>query len=333
MPEHNKIAAVFGGTGFIGTQIVRELAAKGYRVKVLTRVPERAYDLKPCGSVGQVVPTACDYNDEVSIETAMKGADVVVNLVGVLFEKKRGDFDRAHVQIPSMIAKACAKKSIDRFVHVSALGIDVANSNYAKTKCTGEEEVLKHFPNATILRPSALFGPDDDFFNMFAELSRFSPILPLVGGGKTKFQPVFVGDVADAVMKSIEIPLSGDTNPQGKVYELGGPEVMTFKEIYKRLFYHTGRTRTLLPLSYGIAKVQGCAFTCASKVFGFITGYTPKPLLTADQIESLKTDNIVQPNSLGFQDLGITPTAMDAILATYLKRFKPGGRFGDKKAA
>ena len=329
MTQDNTIAAVFGGTGFLGTQVVRELAQAGYRIKVVTRVPERVYELKPCGSVGQVVPVACDYKDEESIAAAVAGASVVVNMIGILYEKKSKDFQRAHVDIARVIAQACTDQGVQRFVHVSALGVDKAQSKYAKTKLAGEEAVLNAYPKATILRPSVMFGPNDGFFNMFACL----PVLPLVGGGETKFQPVYVGDVADAVMKALTLPLSGADNPQGKVYELGGPEVLSFKEVYERVCSYTGHQRPMIPLPFGAAKFQGCVFSVGSKMIGLLTGLSPKPPLTADQVESLKSDNVVSEGALTLRNLGVAPTGMCAIVPSYLSRFKPGGRFGTKKTA
>lgn len=330
MSDQYKVACIFGGTGFLGTQIVRELAGAGYRIKVATRCPERAYDLKPCGTVGQVVPYACDYSEE-SIREAVKGAEVVVNAIGILFEKGKSTFKKAHTDIPSMIAQACDDLNVERFVHVSALGVDQAKSRYAKSKLAGEESVLEAFPKVTILRPSVIFGPGDDFFNMFGQMARFLPVLPLVGGGKSLFQPVFVGDVADAVMKAIT--LTGDNDAQGKIYELGGPEVVSFKDIYGRLFDCTGQKRLLMPLPYGLAKIKGAVFSGTSTIVGFVTGLTPRPPLTADQVETLKTDNVVSDNALSFSELGLKPTAMAAILPSYLERFRKGGRFADKKAA
>lgn len=333
MSDQYKVACVFGGTGFLGTQVVRELARAGYRVKVATRVPERAYDLRPCGTVGQVVPYACDYSDEASIYSAVTECEVVVNLIGILFEKGKSTFQRAHAEIPAMIAKACHDRGVERFVHVSALGIEEADSKYAKSKLDGEGRVQEACPYATILRPSVVYGPDDDFFNMFAEFARFVPALPLVGGGKTKFQPVFVGDVADAVMKAITLPASGESNPQGRIYELGGPEVLSFKELYERMFACTGQKRCLVSIPYGIAKVKGTIISGASKCVGFLTGLTPRPMLTADQVETLKSDSVVSEGALSFSELGLKPTAMAAILPSYLARFRKGGRFADKKSA
>jgi uncharacterized protein YbjT (DUF2867 family) len=333
MSHQYKVACVFGGTGFIGTQIVRVLAQAGYRVKVATRIIERAAPLKVTGQVGQVTPFPCCYGEDASIEEAVKGCDVVVNAIGILYQKGKNTFQRAHVDIPEKIATAAAKQGVKRLVHISALGVEEGTSKYAKSKKEGEAKVLEHFPNATILRPSVVFGPNDDFFNMFAELSRILPALPLVGGGETKFQPVYVGDVADAVMAAVTISEFGQKNPLGKLYQLGGPEILTFKEIYKRLFKHIRREKPLIPLPFWLAKIQGCAFTTTSFVVNMITGLYPKPFLTADQVETLKTDTVVAKDALTFKDLGITPHAMDAILQTYLATYRPGGRFGDKKSA
>lgn len=316
MSMKSKVACVFGGTGFVGRQVVRELAAKGVVIKVATRVPERAYFLKPAGAVGQVVPFQCDYNDASSIEAAVEGADFVVNCIGVLFEKgKKQKFQHIHADLPAMIAKACKKAGVERFVHISALGVDKGTSKYAKTKLEGEKNVRSNFSEATILRPSIIFGEDDSFFNMFAEMARYSPVLPLIGGGQTKFQPVFVGDVADAVMASLT-----KMEAQGQIYELGGPEVVSFKDVYERLFHYTGRRRCLVSIPFGLAKVEATFMSLL-----------PKPPLTRDQVESLKTDNVVSKTAQGLGDLGVTSTAMDVILPTYLQSYRSGGRFADVK--
>lgn len=323
MTSNQKVACVFGGTGFLGRQVVRELAKAGYTVKVATRFPESAYFLKPCGTVGQVVPFKCNYADEESVRTAVKGSCSVVNLIGILYERgKRSSFKRAHIEIPTAIAKACAEEKVDRFVHISALGIDEANSKYAKSKKAGEEAVSEAFPQATILRPSVMFGPGDGFFNMFARMAQVLPALPLIGGGKTKFQPVYVGDVADAAMAAITKPASGESNPKGKTYSLGGPEVLSFEEIYKVLFDEIGRSRKLVNLPWPVAKLQGT-----------FLGMLPRPPLTRDQVCSLKTDNIVPEGAPGLADLGVEPTGMAAILPSYLACYRPGGRFGGKNAA
>ena len=321
MCHHFKTATVFGGTGFIGAQIVRELARQDYTVKIATRVPERAYFLRPCGVVGQIVPLYCDYSDRKSIEDAVSGSDVVVNCIGLLVEKKKGAFEKVHVDIPKTIAKACAKLGVKRFVHISSLGV-YSRSQYGKTKLDGEKAVLKEYPKATILRPSVVFGPQDEFFNMFAEMARYVPILPLIGGGKTKFQPVYVGDIADAVMSAITIQDVREDSPCGKIYELGGPEVVTFRDIYEILFKYTGRRRALMSLPWGLAKLQ-------SRFMAIL----PNPPLTPDQVESLKDDNIVTAEALTIENLGIEPTGMAQILPGYLERFRPGGKFANKKTA
>lgn len=310
-------ACIFGGTGFIGRQIVRELARAGYTVKVATRAPERAYFLKTAGNVGQIVPFACQYGDDVSLRAAVKGCDVVVNCIGVLYEKGKNTFPRIHTELPRAIAKACREEKVSRFIHISALGCDQAHSKYSKSKHNGELAVYENFQAATILRPSVVFGADDTFFNMFARLSILSPVLPLIGGGQTKFQPVYVNDIAQAVAAAIK-----DAQTAGKTYEIGGPDVVSFRQIYERLFKETGRKVCLLSLPWGVAKIQGA-----------LMGLLPAPMLTADQVENLKTDNVVQQEALTLQDLGVRATDMDVILPTYLARYKEGGRFGGKKRA
>ena len=321
MAPHYKTATIFGGKGFIGSQIVRALAQKGYIVKVATRVPERAYFLKPCGTVGQIAPVHCDYSDKKSVESAVANADVVVNCIGLLYEKKKGDFKRAHVDIPKMIAKACAKNESARFIHISSLGVH-SPSKYGETKLEGEEEILKEFPAATILRPSIVFGPQDEFFNMFAKMARYLPFLPLIGGGHTKFQPVYVGDIADCVMAAIAIDNSHEHCACGKIYELGGPQIVSFREVYELLFKYTGRRRALITLPWGLAKIQ-------SRFMALL----PNPPLTPDQVESLKEDNIVTDTALTIEDLGIQATGMAQILPTYLEHYRAGGRFAEKKIA
>ncbi len=318
-----KTATIFGGTGFVGRYIVRELARAGYIVKIATRIPERAYFLRPYGAVGQVVPMHCNYKDQASIDNAVRGSDVVINCVGVLYERRRGDFQRIHTDHARTIAESCARFGVARLVHISALAVDRAQSRYAKTKLAGEQAVLAAFPNATILRPSVIFGQDDQFFNMFAGLAKFLPVLPLIGGGKTKFQPVYVGDVAQAVLAALTMPARGLDNPQGGIYELGGPETVTFKDIYQRIFDWTGKRRLLIGLPFCVAKIQAA----------FLQFVPPKPLLTPDQVTALKTDNIVGVDALGLSALGVTPTGMALIVPPYLERFRTGGRFSDTKTA
>ena len=312
-------ATVFGGTGFIGTQIVRELAKRGVRIKVATRVPERAYDLKPCGAVGQIVGIACDYRDEVSIANAVAGSDIVINCIGVLYQRGKSTFDHAHTDIPAMIAKACKTHKVLSFIHISALGCDIGTSRYAASKLAGEKAVKKAFKNVTILRPSVVFGENDNFFNMFAGMVQIMPSfvpLPLIGGGKTMFQPVFVGDIADAAMVCLD-----HHQTQGKIFELGGTQVLDFKEIYQKLFHYIGQKQPLIKLPFWLAKCEA-----------FFLQFWPTPLLTPDQVESLKTNTVVSDKALTFDDLGLNPTDMDLILPTYLERYRPGGRFSTLNA-
>lgn len=322
MTAKRKIATIFGGTGFIGRHVIKRLAAEGYTIKVATRIPEQANFLKTCGNVGQVVPVRCDYRDPASLREAIEGAEVVVNCIGILFQTRKSRFKRLHADLPGQIAEAAARENVSRVVHVSALGVDQATSKYAQTKRAGEAAVMAACPWATILRPSIVFGAGDNFFNMFARLARYAPILPLIGGGHTKFQPVYVGDVAHAVMAAILLPPLGETDPRGKIFELGGPEIVSFREIYELLFKFTGRRRLLMPVPFCLVKIKAA-----------FLNLMPTPLLTPDQVESLKTDNIVAPQALTLAHLGIVPTGMGLILPGYLETYKAGGRFADKKTA
>jgi len=315
MTTTGKIATIFGGTGFIGRHIVQRLAKAGYTVKVATRAPESAYFLKTCGAVGQIVPFACDYS-AAGINAAVKNADLVINCIGLLFEKKRSTFKRAHVETPELIAQACAKTKA-RFIHISALGIEQAQSRYAQTKRDGETALLQAYPSAVIIRPSVVFGPEDNFFNMIARLAQLLPALLLVGGGKTKFQPVFVGDVADATMV-----VAARVESAGRVYELAGPEVVSLREIYEIVLTHTTLRRPLVSLPF-----------CASKFIAAFLSLSPAPLLTQDQLISLKTDSVASGTLPGLKELGITPTSLELVVPSYLEAYRPGGRFADKKQA
>lgn len=324
--SQDKVAVVFGGTGFIGRNVVRALARAGMIVKVATRVPERAYFLRPCGAVGQIVPVACDPGSSDDVAAAIRGADYVVNCVGVLHERRRGDFEKIYVTLPAAIAASCAGQKVARLVHVSALGIEESRSRYAASKRRGEEILRERFPAVTILRPSVVFGADDDFFNKFAKLSAVMPALPLIGGGRTRFQPVYVGDIALAVVAALTLPglgpVSGSSDPRGKVYELGGPAVMDFRAIYGLLAEATGRRKMLISLPWFVAKIQAVFLSML-----------PQPVLTPDQVESLKSDSVVDEGALTFRDLGIAPRGMDLIVPDYLEYSRPGGRFAARKRA
>lgn len=316
-----KIATIFGATGFIGRYITQELADQGYIIRAASRNPKKAFFLKPYGNVGQVVPFPCDGSKK-AVETAIDGADLVVNCVGILFEKKKNQFKTIHTDFADMIAKASAKKNVSRLVHISALSCDKATSKYAKSKLAGEKKVLKSFPDAVILRPSVVFGSEDNFFNMFARMGRVLPVLPLIGGGHTKFQPVCVYDIAQAVANIAAATPSQFKKFAGEVFELGGPEVVSFKEIYAKLKQHSGVKFCAVPLPWGIAKMEAA-----------VLSLMPKPLLTPDQVESLKTDNVVLLEKKSFKQLGIEPRSMDSVLPEYLGQYLYNKPKGDQQAA
>ncbi len=321
MQLQNKIATVFGGTGFIGRYIIAQLAREGATIKVVTRHPSSAYFLRQFGGVGQIVPVLNDLSPE-SIERVIAGSDVVVNCMGILFEKRKSKFKTVHEDYARQIAQACAKYNVKRLVHISAAGIDKSQSQYAQTKRAGEAAIRAAFPKATILRPCVVFGAEDNFFNKFAQLSMFSPVLPLIGGGHTKFQPVYVCDVAQAAVNALTETDIGAQSPLGKTYDLAGPETLDFKGIYQKIAAVTGRKRILLSLPVFLARIQAALFSVL-----------PTPPLTNDQITSLKTDNVADASAPGLADLAIQPTALDAVLPTYLDHYRSGGRFADRKRA
>lgn len=307
---------VFGGSGFIGRYVVKRLAEDGARVRVAVRDVEAAKFLKPMGAVGQIAPFAVNIGDEAAIQTAVEGADAVINSIGVLYESGSQSFRRAHVDGPAAIAKASAAAGVDALVHISAIGADAGSESlYAKSKAMGEDAVRQAFPAATILRPSVVFGPEDDFFNRFAAMARLSPALPLIDGGETKFQPVYVGDVAEAAVAA-----TTDPEAAGKTYELGGPEVVTFKEALEYIIAEIGRKRAL-----------AFAPSCLLRPFAAVLEALPlPPPITRDQLTMLQQDTIVGEGALGLSDLGVEATAMDAIVPSYLARHRDGGQFARK---
>jgi len=304
------IVTLFGGAGFIGRYVVQRLAARGARIKVVTRDPHTALHLKPLGEVGQIV--LVPWPEEVTADSLARlvdGAAWVANFVGILFERRRGGFAWAHAELPARIAEACTRAGIARFVHLSALGADLASpSHYAHTKARGEVLVRERFPLATILRPSVVFGPEDRFFNRFAAMSVISPVLPVVGP-KTRFQPVYVGNVADAVMAGF----AADDTP-GKLFELGGPKVYTFEEIIRYILEVTGRRRLILPIPFGLARILAA-----------IAEWLPEPPLTRDQVLLLERDNVVSGQHPGLRELGIEPMPVEAVVPMYLRAFARGG--------
>jgi uncharacterized protein YbjT (DUF2867 family) len=307
-----KVVTVFGGSGFIGRQVVRELARLGCRVRVAVRDPESAMPLKPAGDVGQIVPLATSVQSDAAVRRAVDGVDAVVNLVGILFERGAQTFEAVHVDGARRVAEASKAAGVTRFVQMSALGAKPdSTAKYARTKAGGEAAVRANVPEAVIVRPSIVFGPHDAFFNRFASLMRFAPLLPLIGGGEQRFQPVFVGDVADAIVKGLTDPAL-----DGRTFELGGPTVYTFRELMELTMEVTGRHTGLVPIPFPLAKVQA-----------FFMELLPVPPLTRDQVELLKTDNVCGGDLPGLSDMGITPTAAEVILPTYLDIYRKGGRY------
>lgn len=313
-----RIATVFGASGFLGRHLVQRLAAAGYVVRAAERDTDKALFLKPMGDVGQVVPWPADITRPDTVAAAVKGADVVVNLVGILYESGRATFKTVHEEGAATVAKAAAEAGVSSLIHVSALGASADSpAKYARSKAAGEAAVKAAFKKATILRPSVVFGPEDDFFNRFATLAGLSPVLPVIGSGDgPKFQPVYVGDVANAVMASID-----NSKAEGQVFELGGPSVYSFREIMKLVLAQTGRKRCLVRLPFWMAEMQGA-----------ILGLLPVPPLTTDQVQLLKSDNVVGEKAKGFKQLGITPTAAENILPTYLMRFRSNAWQGVQNA-
>lgn len=306
------VVTLFGGSGFIGRHVVRELAKFGCQIRVAGRDPETALPLKPNGDVGQIVPVACNIRSEHSVAAALDGADAVLNLVGILYESGTQTFEEVHKKGAERIARLAAAQGIDRYVHMSALGIRADHSaRYAKSKAAGEAATRAHMPTAMIVRPSVVFGPQDQFFNRFASLMRIAPLLPLVGGGDQKFQPVFVGDVAKAIVKGLT-----EEGHEARTFDLVGPTVYTFQELMALTMTMTDRHVGLVPLPFKLAKLQAA-----------VMELLPVPPLTRDQVELLKYDNVANGDLPTQADLGIAPTAAEVILPTYLDIYRRGGRF------
>jgi uncharacterized protein YbjT (DUF2867 family) len=311
----DRLVTIYGGSGFVGRHLVRALAKRGWRIRVAVRRPDLAGHLQPLGVVGQVMPVQANLRFPDSVARAAEGASAIVNLVGILYQSGAQRFDAVQAEGADAVAKA-AKKEAARLVQMSAIGADPnSGSAYGRTKALGEQAAFAARRDAVVIRPSIVFGPEDDFFNRFASLARISPFLPLIGGGTTKFQPVFVGDVAEAIAKAVEGEAEG-----GKIYELGGPEVMSFRELLELTLEQIGRKRLLLPLPWTVARVQA-----------FFMEFMPKPMLTRDQVKMLKVDNVVSGKAISegrtLEGLGISPTAMRTILPSYLWRYRKAGQF------
>lgn len=303
--DTRNVATVIGGSGFLGRYVVKRLAAQDYTVRVAVRDPESAMFLRPMGRVGQVVPLFANITQDGSIARAVEGAALVVNLVGILAERRRGDFQRVQAEGAGRVARLSAQAGVTHMVHVSAIGADPDSpSLYARTKAEGEAAVRAAFPGATILRPSLVFGPEDQFFNRFAALARMAPFMPVICG-ETRMQPVYVGDVADAVMAAL-----GRRDSAGALYELGGPRIMTFREILGWILVQINRHRPMLPMSAAMARLLTAV---------------PFSGLTADQLLLLQRDNVADPAVPGLTELGLTPTPIELVVPQYLFRYRRGG--------
>jgi NADH dehydrogenase len=311
-----RVATVFGGAGFIGRAVVQRLARQDYVVRVVTRNPERVRELKTAGFVGQIVPLAADPGEDAAVARAVEGAEAVVNLIGILFEQRPGDFDRLQGEAPGRIARAARAAGVRRLVHLSAIGADASSpSLYARSKAAGEAALRAGFPEAVILRPSIVFGPDDAFFNRFAQMATLLPFMPVVSGD-TRFQPVFVGDVADAVMAAL-----AREDAAGRTYELGGPRVWSFRELMAFILETTRRRRKLVDMPMGLMRLQAR-----------IVERLPAPPITTDQLILLQRDNVVADGAAALADLGIAAKSVEAVVPGYLARFRPGGGRRDATA-
>ncbi|WP_346900514.1 complex I NDUFA9 subunit family protein [uncultured Roseibium sp.] len=319
---NGKLVTVFGASGFVGRHVVQALAKRGYRVRAAVRRPDLATHLQPLGMPGQIMPVQANLRYRWSVDRAVQGADAVVNAVGILAQSGKQSFDAIQDFGPRAIAEAARGAGLSTITHISAIGADADSASaYARSKAAGEAGVMAILPDSIILRPSIIFGPEDDFFNRFADMARFAPALPLIGGGHTKFQPVYVCDVAEAVAKAVD----GELKP-GTIYELGGPEVKSFRDCLEEMMAVTRKQRMLVPLPFEIASVMG-------KIMQML----PKPMLTADQVLLLKTDNVVSEAAASegrtLTAMGIAPTTLATILPTYLDRFREHGQYDAHRIA
>lgn len=314
-PDTSRLVTIFGGSGFVGRHVVRALARRGYRIRVACRRPDLAGYLQPMGVVGQIQLVQANLRYGWSVDRAAEGADIVVNLVGILHESRAQRFDTIQDEGARTVAEA-ARRAGARLVHMSAIGADADSpSHYARSKAAGEAAALETVPDAVIFRPSIVFGAGDGFFNKFAQMARFSPVLPLVGGGKTRFQPVYVLDVAEAIARAVD----GEAKP-GTVYELGGPAVLSFRQCMEQMLEVIDRRRLLVPLPFAVARL-----------IGYFAQLLPKPVLTVDQVHLLETDTVVseaaEAEGRNLNGLGIQPRAMAAILPGYLWQYRKAGQY------
>ena len=313
------LVTVFGGSGFVGAQAVRQLAKAGWRIRVAVRNPAAAYAMRLHGDVGQIDIVQANIRNEPSVRRALSGASAAVNLVAVARETGRQGFQALNVMGARNVANAAKAEGVGRIVQMSALGADPASeSKYARTKAEGEAAVREVHPGAVVIRPSVVFGPEDNFFNRFAAMAQVSPALPLIGGGHTRFQPVFVGDVGKALARTVAAPEAA-----GQTYELGGPAAYTFRQLMEMMLAEIGKRRILAPIPWPVAGMLGS--------LGELAGGLIEPPVTADQVILLKSDNVVSGAYPGLTDLGITPTTLEAVLPSYLYRYRKGGQYADQE--
>jgi NADH dehydrogenase len=313
------LVTVFGGSGFIGAQAVRQLAKAGWRIRVAVRNPAKAYAMRLHGDVGQIDIVQANVRNLPSLRRALSGATAAVNLVGVLRESGRQGFQAVQAMGARNVAEAARAEGVTRLVQMSAIGADArSESKYARTKAEGEAAVREIYPDAVIVRPSIVFGPEDDFFNRFAAMAQISPVLPLIGGGATRFQPVFVGDVGKAIARAVSAPEAA-----GQTYELGGPAAFTFRQLMEMMLAEIGKRRFLAPVPWPVASLIGAV--------GDLAGAFIAPPVTSDQVMLLKSDNVVSGAFPGLAELGITPTTLEAVLPSYLYRYRKGGQYADQE--
>ena len=313
MQNNQKIIAIFGAGGFLGKHLMRQLTKLDYRVKVATRNPYLKGYLKPLGNPGQIELFKTNIFNPEDIKQVLKNCDLAINLVGILYETKKQKFSQVHAEFPYLLSNLCNEIGVKNLVHISALGVRESHiSKYMQSKLEGEKNIQKVFKPSVILRPSLVFGPEDKFFNVFASIAQFSPALPLIGGGKTKFSPIYVGDVAKAIVKTLKLE-----NSKPKIYELGGPKNYSFKELMEILLEEIKKKRFLIPIPFSVAKLQS-----------YFLQMMPNPLLTSDQVDMLKYNNIVSGEYPTLEDLGIRGKTIQSILPKYIYRFRTGGQFG-----
>jgi len=313
MQNNQKIIAIFGAGGFLGKHLMRQLTKLDYRVKVATRNPYLKGYLKPLGNPGQIELFKTNIFNPEDVKQVLKNCDLVINLVGILYETRKQKFSQIHAKFPYLLCNLCNEIGVNNLVHISALGVREGHvSRYMQSKLEGEKNIQNVFKSSVILRPSLVFGPEDKFFNTFASIAQFSPALPLIGGGKIKFSPVYVGDIAKAIVKALRL-----NNSEPKIYELGGPENYSFKELMEILLREIKKKRFLIPIPFSLAKFQS-----------YFLQMIPNPLLTPDQVEVLKYNNIVSGEYPTLEDLGISGETIQSILPKYIYRFRTGGQFG-----